>query len=50
MCRRRAAVRIGPLTARSYLLIAAIVDAATRRSAVHPGYGFLAENEDFAHA
>ena len=47
------AVRIGEaLPSQSYLNIGAIIDAAKSAGAdaVHPGYGFLAENEDFAQA
>lgn len=44
---------IGEATpARSYLNIAAILDVAQKSGAdaIHPGYGFLAENSDFARA
>jgi len=45
------AVCIGPPSStKSYLNIPAIISAAeiTRAEAIHPGYGFLAENADFA--
>ncbi|HEY2604791.1 acetyl/propionyl/methylcrotonyl-CoA carboxylase subunit alpha [Paraburkholderia sp. RL18-103-BIB-C] len=47
------AVHIGGSTAaESYLRVERIIEAAraTGAQAVHPGYGFLSENEDFAHA
>jgi propionyl-CoA carboxylase alpha chain len=45
------AVRLGPAPSReSYLVADKIIEAckATGAEAVHPGYGFLSENEDFA--
>jgi acetyl-CoA carboxylase, biotin carboxylase subunit len=47
------AVCVGPASSsQSYLNIGAIIDAATsvNAEAIHPGYGFLAENADFARA
>ncbi len=45
------AICIGPAkSARSYLDVAAVISAAeiTNAQAIHPGYGFLSENADFA--
>jgi acetyl-CoA carboxylase biotin carboxylase subunit len=47
------AVHIGPAPSReSYLAIDKLIDAArkTGAEAIHPGYGFLSENADFAEA
>ncbi|MDR2716243.1 MAG: acetyl-CoA carboxylase biotin carboxylase subunit [Coriobacteriaceae bacterium] len=47
------AVCIGPAPAsQSYLVVPSIIAAAlnTQADAIHPGYGFLAENADFARA
>ncbi len=46
------AVDLGPDTESGYLDIARLVEAARARGcdAVHPGYGFLSENADFAEA
>lgn len=47
------AVFIGPPpSSQSYLIIEKIIDAAKQTGAqgIHPGYGFLSENEDFANA
>jgi 3-methylcrotonyl-CoA carboxylase alpha subunit len=47
------AVLIGPAAARESYLVAERIIAAARQTgaeAIHPGYGFLSENEDFAEA
>ena len=47
------AVRIGPAPARDSYLQGAVIIAAAREhgaQAIHPGYGFLSENEAFARA
>jgi acetyl-CoA carboxylase, biotin carboxylase subunit len=47
------AIQIGPAAAaRSYMSMAALIEAArlTRCEAIHPGYGFLSEDPDFAEA
>lgn len=47
------AICIGPPpSTESYLQMGRIIDAAlsTQADAIHPGYGFLSENEDFARA
>jgi 3-methylcrotonyl-CoA carboxylase alpha subunit len=47
------AYHIGPPAAReSYLVMEKIIDVAKKSGAdaIHPGYGFLSENEDFAEA
>src|SRR4029079_3217484 len=47
------AVCIGPAPSiERYLRIPALIDATTHNNseAIHPGYGFLAENADFARA
>ena len=42
----------GAASSESYLVIDNMVNACkqTKADAVHPGYGFLSEDEDFAHA
>jgi acetyl/propionyl-CoA carboxylase alpha subunit len=47
------AVLIGPAAARRAILVIDKIIAAAKQTgaqAIHPGYGFLSENEDFCHA
>src|SRR5947209_6821388 len=47
------AIHVGPSpSSESYLVIDAVISAASRTGAdaIHPGFGFLAENNDFARA
>ncbi|HAG97937.1 MAG TPA: 3-methylcrotonyl-CoA carboxylase, partial [Ktedonobacter sp.] len=47
------AIHVGPSpSSESYLVIDAVIGAARRSGAdaIHPGFGFLAENSDFAQA
>src|SRR6266568_3421712 len=47
------AVHVGPSpSSESYLVMDAVINAARRTGAdaIHPGFGFLAENSDFAQA
>jgi 3-methylcrotonyl-CoA carboxylase alpha subunit len=51
--RRMKAVHIGPSPARESYLVGEKIIAAARQTgaeAIHPGYGFLSENADFAQA
>ncbi len=43
-------ILVGPLATQSYLQVDRIIQAAidTGSQAVHPGYGFLSENDQFA--
>src|SRR5213082_3587291 len=53
MCMADEAVHVGPSPSSvSYLVIDAVISAAMRTGAdaIHPGFGFLAENNDFAQA
>ena len=53
MTRANEAIAIGPSPApQSYLVIERLLEAArkTGAEAIHPGYGFLSQNADFAEA